>query len=488
MASNEVISKKTIISSFVWKIMERVFSQGINLLVQIVLARLLMPEDFGGLAILLVVINYASIFVQSGLGTAIVQKENLEKKDVSTLLVVSLSFAFVFYIVLFVISPMLSSYYGMPELKWALRVLALTLFLNAINSIQTAVLSRGMHFKRLFFRTLVAVPISGTVGIFLAYAGFGIWALVIHNLVNMMVIVAFMSIDKDMRYPLIFSVESAKQLYAFSWKILATSMITGAHDAVRTMVIGKKYDAESLAYYDKAYAYSGQIIQVIYASISGVLLPTFSRMQNNLHELKRMARRAVKLSAFVMFPVLLGIAAVAEPLVELGLGEKWMKSAPFLVVFCVLRIPGCIMTVDKQVYYALGRSGIALKYETVLLVFNISMLLVTMQYGTMWIALGAAAVEFIGLGVICCVSARLYSYSLKERIRDVGKPLILSLIMFVVVRMLGELHIHFLLKLLLQIVGGILVYLVMNMLSRDENLRCILAVLRSRRNVTKREY
>ena len=271
MANN--ISRSSIVNSLVWKFLERIFSQGMNLFVQIILARLLLPKDFGSLALIVAITNYAAIFVQSGLATTIVQRKNLHKGDVSTLLTSSLVVAGALYVSIYVLSPWISSIYKLPELVWPLRILALVLFLNGYNSVQTALLQREMKFKALFWRSMLAVPISGTVGIVMAYTGFGLWALVAQNIINMAVTVIVMYIGSD--YPLKFGFNwtRARNLYSFGGKILLTSLVTGFGDTFRTLLIGKKYDANELAYYNKGNAYSNYITQIVNATLKSVMLP-----------------------------------------------------------------------------------------------------------------------------------------------------------------------------------------------------------------------
>ena len=472
MNFNADISSKSVIKSFGWKLLERLASQGINLVVQIVLARLLMPDDFGKLAIVVAITNYVSIFVQAGLATAIIQKEDLDDLDISTLLVASLGVAAVLYAVLFAVAPIIARYYESPELIWVIRILSITLFLNAINSIQTAILSRRMQFRRLFLRSLIAVPVSGTVGIVAAYMGLGIWALVAQQLTNISVVVIVMSVGADMRIGFRFSLDRAKKIYAFSGKILISNLITGGYDALRTMVIGRKYDSVALAYYDKANSYSYYVVQIVNGAISSVLLPAFSRKQSNLVELKVMARKRVSVTAFVLFPVLVGVAAVAEPLVLFLLTDTWMAAVPYLFVFCILRLPGCIMSIDKQVYYALGYSDILLKYELGLAVVNLTALLVAIRHSVIAIAVCALVTEYIGAAVLSYVSAKVYDYRIRERLQDLALPAVNSLLMFAVVAWVGRVvELAVFPRLVLQVFVGTISYVVLAYLTKDENLR-----------------
>ena len=473
------IDHKTIANSLTWKTSERIISQGMSLIIQVVLARLLVPDDFGTLAIVAAITNYAAVFVQSGLATAIVQKEDLDDLDISTLLIASLGTAFLFYILLFAAAPIIAAYYDSSDLVLIIRILSLILFLNAVNSVQTAILTRRMQFKILFFRSLIAVPISGTVGILMAQMQFGVWALVAQQLSNVLIVVIVMSIGTDMRIKPAFSIQRAKKIYAFSGKILISSLVSGLYDALRTMTIGRKYSSEALAYYDKAYTYSFYLVQIINGSITSVLLPVFSRKQTNLDELRTMARKSTSLAAFVMFPILLGVAAIAKPLISILLTEKWIACVPYLVIFCILRLPGCVMSIDKQVYYALGRSGINLIYESVLCIVNLSVLIFLMPYGPFAIAVGAMLTELLGCAVIFFISAKVYGYTLVQRFNDLGKAVLNSTLMSLAVWRIGFLPFSAVPVLFIQILSGVAIYIILARLTRDKNINNSLLIIRN---------
>lgn len=477
---NSTPNRQFVFNSLLWKMLERVFSQGINLIVQIILARLLLPSDFGSLAIIVAITNYAALFVQSGLGTAIIQKKNLEQEDVSTLLTASLVLAFVLYLIIYLLAPWISDKYNMPDLLWPLRVLALILFLNGYYAIQSAVLTRKMDFKSIFFCSAFAVPIAGGVGIWMAYEGFGLWALVTHNLVNMLVLVIVMSIVAKQKIHIGFSWGHAKPLYSFSVNILLSQIVSGFSDTVRTMTIGKRYTPQSLAYYDKAYTYPNYVAQIVNASIGSVMLPTLSRSQDDLANLKRLSRRSISLTATVMIPVLIAVMVMAKPLVLLILTEKWAPCIPYLMLFCFFRIPGCIASVDKQVFFALGKSNISLFYELGLMIVGISTLAITVHMGLPAIAIGATCVEYLGTIVLFCIGSRLYHYTIFERIIDLRKPIFNSIVMGLAVYAVGLLKLGNFEMLLVQVPVAIVCYYLMSKLTKDENLGYIFHLLSDR--------
>lgn len=475
------MGNKSISRSFFWKLLEKISVQGINLLVQIVLARILLPSDFGNLAIIVAIINYISIFVQSGISTVIIQRQDITDTDISTLFISGLSIAMVLYFALFFSAPFISNIYETTELIWPLRALASVLFLNSINAIQIGIYSKRMEFKKIFLRSIIAVPIAGAIGIMMAYNGYGLWALVVHNIVNMGLTVLIMLFDRSTWFKFNFSFQRLKILYSFAGKIILTSVITGGGDLIRTLIIGKRYSVDDLAYYDKAYTYSNYTSQIIGQSVTSVMLPSFSKIQDDKKALKDLSRQSIRVSAYIMFPVLLGFAVVAEPFVKIVLTDKWLSCVPYLMIFCVLRMPSFISSIDKQVYYALGRSGINLIYETLFLVLNISTILISIQFGIIWIAICITALEWLGCFCLFFVSKKVYNYTILERLSDLWRPLLNSTIMFLCCFLIGKIIDSYIIKLLVQIISGILIYVLMCFITRDDNYKVILNILRRKK-------
>ena len=453
-----------------WKAGERMLVQGLNLLVQVILARLLMPEDFASLAIITTIVNYLGLFVQSGLPVAVVQKSNLSSKDTATLTTISLFAALVMYIGLFFAAPVISNYYDVGDLVLPIRVMGVTLFLFAFNSIQTGLLQRKMQFRTIFFRSLLATPLSGIIGVTMAFLDYGIWALIAFNISNTLIIVLFMNMIPELRLKLGFSLQSAKELYSFSIKILGTSLVSAGGDTVRTLTIGRHFNANQLAYFDRGLSYSGLVTQVVNTSLSSVMLPVLSRQQNDVCNLKQMARKSVGISSFLMIPILVMIAVVSEPLVRIILSDKWVPCAIYLSLFCLLRIPGIITSIDKQAYYALGKSHIGLYYEIFLLSANLISLVIMLNYGVLAIALGFLVVEYLGNFALFIVSNKIYNYTLKERLLDLYKPILSSIIMVLCMLILTLILKSSFVLFISQIVLGILSYLVMSAFLKDKNM------------------
>ena len=474
--------KKDILHSLSWQMINKVCSIGMNLIIQIILARLIDPKEFGNLAIITTVITFANIFVESGISTALIQKKNLETEDVFTVQIISITIACIMSCILIVVAPSLGKFYRSDDLIVPMQVLSVLLFFNSINSVFTALLIRNLEFKKLFIRTMISVPISGLFGITFAYYGYGIWALIFYQLINAMITSVLLIITSETEICCKFSIKRAKSIYSFGSKILFTGIVDSFYDTIRTIIIGHRYSKSDLAYYDRAYTYSRYSVQIINTSISNIILPLFSKKQDELKELKNMARKAVGLSAFVVFPILFGLAAVARPLFLVFLTDKWESSVPFFVVFCFLRVPGVITSIDKQLFFSIGRSDIILKYSILALVLNISLLYFILPYGVLAIAINTMAVEWIVSLVIMVISSKVLGYRIKDKLEDLWKPLINSGIMFIVVyacSFINNINMYFLL--IIQIIVGIITYIILSYITRNENLKIIITFVKERR-------
>lgn len=473
-------NKQVIASSLTWKFLERFFVQLLNFAIQIVLARILDKAAFGSVAIMNAIISYLTLFVQAGFSIAIVQKKDITKLDISTIMTTSTITATFFYLILFFTSPYIAQYYGIPDLELAVRISSISLFFDAIFSVQNSILEREMRFKSIFFRSLIATAVSGGVGVLLAFFGFGIWSLVAQALIHSGLLVLIMCFDRKLLFLPRFSFSCFKKMFSFTWKILATNLITSFQDFLRTLIIGKVYTTDDLADYDKAYTYSSYITLAIGQATSSVMLPAFSRNQDDLAEIKRMGRRTIGLTAFVVFPALIGVLAISRPLVLVLLTSKWSECIPFLMIFCVLRIPSTISVVDKQIYYGLGKSQIGLYYEISLNILKIIALLITVKMGTMAIAVSATVIEYLGIIGIFFISQIVYKYTILERLHDLMKPFFSACLMGAAVYCITLFQWKNWVTLIAQVLTGVILYFGFEMLFKDDNAFYMAAIVKER--------
>lgn len=447
-----------VLSSLFWKLMERGGTQGIQFIVQIVLARLLLPEDYGIIALVLVFIAIANVFVQSGLNTALIQKKDADETDFSSVFYLSLFIAGLIYIILFFTAPLIAAFYEEAQLIPIFRVLAITLFFGAFNSIQNAVIARRMQFKKLFFSSTGAILVSGTVGIYMAYKGFGVWALVGQQISNQLLVTLILWFTVKWRPRLLFSFRRVKSLFSYGWKLLVSALINTVYNDLRSLIIGKIFKAEILGFYNRGQQFPSVLVSNIDGSIQSVLFPVLASQQDNRSRVKDMMRRAIVTSSFVIFPMMVGLAVTAEPLVQLLLTDKWLPCVPFLQIFCAVYALMPIHTANLQAINALGRSDIFLKLEIIKKLVGLSILGVTIFYGVYAIALGQVLSGIISTFINAYPNKKMLGYSYNQQWNDIMPSLLLSLVMGAVVYSFKWLGMSVLVTLTVQVCVGVILY------------------------------
>jgi len=450
--------KTSVLSSLFWKSLEQGGVSGVQLIVQIVLARLLLPEDYGVIALIVVFIAISGTFIQSGLGTALIQKKKVTDADYSSVFYLTLALALVFYCILFLGAPTIATFYNQPLITPVLRVLGLTLFFGAVNTIQNAVIARNFLFRKLFVSSLGAVLLSGVVGIVMAYAGYGVWALVGQQLTSIGTLSIIMWFTVKWRPKFLFSVTRIKELFSFGWKLLASGLLDVTYTNLNSLIIGKLYPASMLGYYTKGNEFPNILVSNIDNSIQAVMFPAYAKNQDNRPMVKQIMRRALVTSAFLVFPAMAGLAAVAEPLIELLLTEKWLIAVPFLQIFCAAYALWPIHTANLQAINALGRSDVFLKLEIIKKIVGVSILAVTVPIGIYAMAIGSVVGGVVSTFINAYPNKLLLNYSFTEQWSDLMPALILSLIMFGVAFSVLFLGLSALTTLVLQIAVGVVVY------------------------------
>ena len=470
--------KTSILSSLFWKFLERGGVSGVQFIVQIILARLLLPEDYGIIALIVVFIAISQTFVQSGLGTALIQKKKVTDEDYSSVFYLTLVVALVFYGILFLAAPFIAAFYNQPLITPVLRVLGLTLFFGAVNTIQNAVIARNFQFRKLFISSLGAVLLSGVVGIAMAYAGHGVWALVGQQLTSIIALCLIMWFTVKWRPKLLFSLARVKELFSFGWKLLVSGLINVTYNNLSSLIIGKLYPASMLGFYTKGQGFPSLVVSNIDSSLQTVMFPAYAKCQDNRPQVKQIMRRALVTSAFLVFPAMAGLAVIAEPLVELLLTEKWLMCVPFLQIFCAVYALYPIHTVNLQAINALGRSDIFLRLEILKKIVGVSVLAVTVPIGIYAMALGMVVTGIIGTLINAYPNRLLLDYSFTEQWKDLMPALILSLVMCGVVYSVLFLGLPVWATLVLQIGVGVVVYMGLAWVLGLESLTYVLNTVR----------
>lgn len=470
---------KNIIVNFIWKFMERTGIQVVNLLVQIILARLIVPEDFAAVAIIMVFITIANIFVQSGLGTALIQSKEVTEEDLSTVFYVSLLMSIFMVAIIFISAPYIADFYNMPILVSLVRWQSLIILTGSFNTVQQAVLSRNMQFRKNFFASIIGCVLSGVIGIVCALNNFGIWAIIILNIANNAVYSIVLWFLVEWRPKLLFSFESMKRMLSFGWKLLAASLVGTLYDNLRTLVIGKFYPAKMLAYYNRADVVSSSLMNGITGSISAVMLPVLSQSQDDSNAIKNMLSKTFQLNCFICVPMMFGLAAIGENLVVVLFSETWKASGLFLSIICLGYAFYPMHSANLQAIYAIGRSDIVLKLEIIKRVTGFTLIVVSIPFGIYAMTASIVLMSFLATIINAMPNKKLLNYSLIEQAKDIWIYFFMSSIMAVGVVCFGKIiETNVFISLVLQIFVGIALYLVLCVLIRPFGFKYLLGFIK----------
>lgn len=476
--SNKVTNNQ-IFSSLFWKVLERGGAQGVSFIVSIILARLLTPKEYGVIAIVLIFINLANIFVQSGFNTSLIQKRNVDNLDYSTVFIFSLFLSAFLYVLLYFSSPTIAEFYAQPLLVPVIRVLALTLFFGSVNSIQIAIASREMQFKKLFYSNTVAVFLSGAVGIILAYNDFGVWALVGQQLTMQIVLTIVMWFSVNWRPQIIFSFERLRGLFSYGWKILLASFIDGLYVDLRTLVIGRFYTPADVGFYDKGKQFPTVIVNNLDGSIQSVMLPTYASFQDDKVRVKNIMKRSISTSSYIVMPMMVGLAIVAEPMVNLILTETWLPIVPILRIYCIIYGIRPILTANTQAIKGLGHSDIFLKVEFLVKSFSTAILILSLNTGIVGIAWGVVLSNLIALVIYTYPNSKLIDYHLYDMIKDILPSVLLSLAMGILIYPLKVTGLSSTMLLLTQVLIGTIIYLLLSIVFKVDTFTYLVNMLKS---------
>lgn len=452
--------RQKVFSNLLWRFAERMGAQLVQFVVSIILARILAPEAYGVVALITVFTSILQVFVDSGLGNALIQKKKADQLDFSTVFYTNIIFCVTLYIALFFLAPALADFYDQPSMVWLIRVLGVTVLISGIKNVQQAYVSRNMLFRKFFYATLLGTVLAAIVGIVMAYKGFGAWALVAQQVLNVTVDTIVLWIIVKWRPTRQFSFQRLKTLFSYGWKLLVSSLIDATYNNARQLVIGKVYSTEDLAYYNRAKQMPNLLVENVNSSIDSVLLPSMSSVQDKRDMVKSMTRRAIKTSMFIMAPLMIGLAAVANNLVVTLLTEKWLPCVPFLMILSVYYMFWPIHTANLNAIKALGRSDIFLKLEVAKKVAGVAILIVSLRFGPLGIAFGMLAEGVVSLAVNMWPNRKILKYGYIEQIRDIIRPVILAIIMGLAISAFNFLNLPALPTLALQVMSGIGIYIV----------------------------
>lgn len=462
---SNTINKKKVINNISWSIAEKMLTELVNTLITIILARLLIPDDYGTVALVIIFINISSIFVTCGLGPALIQNKNADEIQVSTAFYLNLFIGIILYFVLFFVSPYISKFYDRDELTLVLRVLAIKIPINAVYDIQHAYIKKRLEFKKFFFSSLFGTIIGGVVGIVLAKNGYGVWALVFSTLIDQIMdsIILFFSTRWFPSFR--FSIKSSKKMISFAQKLFITDFIAKTYNQIRSLLIGKKFTVSDLAYNSKGQKITTSISELIISSVVRVMSPVLSIYQDERIKMREIVRECIRVSSFFVIPAMAGIISTASVFIPLILTDKWVGCVPYIQIYCLIMLIGSSSYMDRYVVEACGKGNVLIKIQFLQVVLELSAVCLGILFfnNPIYLALTGLVTQAIYIVVTNIECYKLIEYGLLSHLKDMIKPITISFVMGTIVFLIKYIGLSLIVTLIIQIITGIVLYTVLSL-------------------------
>ena len=451
--------KKKSLTSFAWRLGEGIIAEGMTFIVGMILARLLMPEEFGLVALTGLVLAIVNVFADCGLGQALIQKKTADDLDTNTVFFAGLGISLILYIIVFLISPLFAKIFHQPSITSLIRVSALMLLFSSYNSVQTAEISRSLDFKKFFYVGIISSFVSGLVGVCMAVSGMGVWALISQRISY--IVTKTITLNRIVRWipRFQFSIERFRQLFSYGINLMAGGVIGMIFNQMKGFLIGIKYEPSDLSYYNRGESLPSILCNNINGTVNQIMLPALSKLQDSPDEMKAGLRRSISLSSYLLFPMMFGLVATADNIITILFSEKWLCAVPFLRVISVGYCFQILSSANLMAVNAIGRSDISLKLEFVKKPIFIVLLLIGMYISPLAIALSVAVNSIFAMAINAWPNRKLINYSLAEQWKDLFPQFILAICMSALVALFGKLNINIYLLFFGQVVFGIVVYI-----------------------------
>lgn len=465
--------------NIIWKLIERCGSQGVSFVLTIILARMLEPNEFGKVTLVMVFINLFQVFAEGGLGAALIQKKDVDEYDYSTVFYFNTILSIVLYMVIYFCAPLLTHFLGDVIYTPVLRIMGISILISGLKNVLISYVAKNMQFKQLSISSIIAAVLSAIVGIYLAYNGFGLWALVGQFLVNTIVstIILWGILKWLPRCKL--SMERFRQLFQFGWKVFLTNIIMTIYDDLTVLIIGKKYSEEQLGFYDQGRKFPRVIISNINTSIDSVLFSKMADEQDNTLKLREIASEVLKMSTYLIFPIVFGLIACSTIFVPVILTEKWIPCIPYLIIFGVYYMTYPYNTICTNAIKAVGKSDVLLKIEMIKKVYEITIIVICMQFGVIYIAVGLLVTAVLNLLVNSIACKIVIGYGPLKQFKDTCFIFLINLIMALIVYSMSYIPLAPILVLMMQVLGGGITYLVLSKLFKIDSFTIIVTKMKN---------
>lgn len=477
---SEASLKDKAVSGVLWMSLQKFVNQLVTFVIGILLSRLITPEEFGVIGMLSIFFAVAATFQQCGFGTALVQKKDRTDADFSTTFIFNVSASVIVYAVLFFAAPYIADFYETPILTDVTRISALTFIIGGLSGIQYSKLNIDLNFRVLSIMSIISQIITGVIGFTLAFLGFGVWALVLQSLISGVITGVIIWGISDWKPKLIFSTKSFKQLFSYGANMLGSNLINTIYAELYTLVIGKCYNPFSVGMYNRANGFAQMPTQAIMSLSQDVNFPIMVKLQNDNERLLRAYEKLLELPIYILYPTLIGLIVLAEPIVQVLIGDTWLPCVPYIQILCVGYLFYPLNGFNISLLNVKGRPDLVLKMDFIKKPIGILLLISAIPFGIMWMMVGKAAYSVIVFSLNTYYTREILDYGLVKQIAVILPILCKALFMGGTVFMVSYFITSNLTKLIIGIPVGIFVYLGISILFKDTALYEITNILKNK--------
>lgn len=465
-----------------WKFAEKIGVQIIQLVIQIILARILLPEEFGVVGLLSIFIYILEVFISQGLSLSIIQKKDIDEIDLSSTFYINILLSIAIYGLLFISAPFISELFNNSSYIMYLRVLGLIIVFGAFCSVQNSLLSRNLDYKKSFFRHSFNIVTQGISGIILARLGFGVWSLVLSKVIGEFVGSIILIVSVDWKPQLCFSFNRVKILFSFGSKVLLTNLFNTVFNNITSFLIGIFFEPIEVGFYQKGQQVPQTIMVAIDGSMNEVMFSALSRIQTDIGYLKSYMRKFIRTSYYFVLPLMIGLILVSEKAVLVVLTDKWYRCIPFLRIQCLICLIWPLSAIINALN-ALGKSSLTLAFSIISKCLFIFFALIFLKKGVEGIMIGALIASIISTIISLLVSYKYIHYSLLEFLKDLKKIFFITTIMSICVLTISFIGINndFIL-LFIQISVGIFSYIFLSYLFKEESFLLLIDIIKNFKN------
>lgn len=474
--------KQKAVSGVACTTVERLVTQVIQFVIGIAIARILAPQDYGAIGMTAIFFAIATTFVDSGFGSALIQKKDRNEDDYSTCFYFNLLVSTALYGVLWIASPYIASFYRTPILCEVTRTLGLTLIINSLTISQIAKLTAEMRFKQMAIITIATQIVTGGVGLYLAYVGWGVWALVFQQISSAVARLLLIEWFLKWRPRLVFSKQSFRHLFGFGSKILCSGLINTIYDNLYTLVIGRAFSAKEVGYYNRGNQFATLPTQTILTVFMKVAYPLMAEVQDDAEKLKRAYKKFLRVPLFILYPILFGLMALAKPLVLVLLGEKWLPAVPLLQVLCVGSMFDPLTHINLNILYVKGRTDLVLKLELLKKPLAFILLFGMIPFGLWWLCFGRSIYGFIAYCFNCYYTGKFINFGFWRQMYYNVPVIVKSGVMGALCYACLFIFDNPLWQLIVGFIVGVVSYFLMAVVTKDETLTDVMDIIKARRN------